>query len=87
MTTELVSVAFSRLGQIDQEILALRHVEQRSNSEVAKSLHIDSTTASVLYIQAIRRLKEKIEAARSFQPFIATTVVTRVGAAGIANGS
>lgn len=83
MKSELVGIAFHRLGQIDQEILRLRHVEQRSNSHVAQSLQVDATTASALYLQAIRRLKAEIDGASStYQPFAATTVATPTGAMG-----
>ena len=84
MNRELVGIALRRLRHADQEILRLRHFEQQSNSQVAESLKVDASTASVLYVHALRRLKISIEAARStFQPFAATTDFTPPGVASV----
>jgi RNA polymerase sigma-70 factor (ECF subfamily) len=48
------------LGQmdpIDREVLALRHFEELTNSEVAEVLGIQQKAASIRYVRAVRRLK------------------------------
>lgn len=47
----------SELDEMDREVLALRHFEQLSNSEVAGILQIAPAAASNRYFRAIRRLK------------------------------
>ena len=42
----------------DREVLALRHFEGLSNSEVALVLGLSKTAASNRYIRALERLKE-----------------------------
>jgi len=43
---------------IDREVLALRHFEELTNSEVAQELGIQQKAASIRYVRALRRLKE-----------------------------
>jgi len=50
--------ALSGMEPIDQEVLALRHFEELSNSEVAEVLGIEQKAASIRYIRALRRLKD-----------------------------
>ncbi|NQT12244.1 MAG: sigma-70 family RNA polymerase sigma factor [Planctomycetes bacterium] len=45
------------MDPIDREVLALRHFEELSNSEVAEVLGIQQKAASIRYIRAVRRLK------------------------------
>ncbi len=47
----------ARMDPIDQEVLALRHFEELSNSEVAEVLGIQQKAASIRYVRAIKRLK------------------------------
>jgi RNA polymerase sigma-70 factor (ECF subfamily) len=54
----LVQAAIERMDPIDREVLALRHFEELSNSEVAEALGIEQKAASIRYIRALRRLKE-----------------------------
>lgn len=49
-----------RLDPIDREVLALRHFEEMSNTEVAALLGI-RTAASKRYVRAIERLKDALE--------------------------
>ena len=50
--------ALAGMDPIDQEILALRHFEELSNSEVAEVLGIEQKAASIRYVRALRRLKD-----------------------------
>lgn len=49
--------ALEKLPEIDREVLALRHFEELSNSEVAQVLGIQVKAASIRYIRALQRLK------------------------------
>ena len=46
------------MDPIDREVLALRHFEELTNSEVAEVLGIQQKAASIRYVRAIRRLKD-----------------------------
>jgi RNA polymerase sigma-70 factor (ECF subfamily) len=50
--------ALNSMDPIDREILALRHYEQLSNSEVAAVLGVDTSATSKRYARALVRLKE-----------------------------
>jgi RNA polymerase sigma-70 factor (ECF subfamily) len=52
-----VEKAIGDMDAIDQEVLALRHFEELTNSEVAEVLGIQRKAASIRYFRAIRRLK------------------------------
>jgi RNA polymerase sigma-70 factor (ECF subfamily) len=54
----LVQAAIEQMDPIDREVLALRHFEELTNSEVAAALGIEQKAASIRYIRALRRLKE-----------------------------
>ncbi len=54
----LVQTAIEQMDPIDREVLALRHFEELSNSEVAETLGIEQKAASIRYVRALRRLKE-----------------------------
>ena len=54
----LVQTAIEQMDSIDREVLALRHFEELTNSEVAETLGIEQKAASIRYIRALRRLKE-----------------------------
>ena len=43
---------------MDREVLALRHYEQLTNAETAKTLGISEAAASVRFVRALRRLKD-----------------------------
>ncbi len=49
--------AIDGMDETDREVLALRHFEELTNSEVAEVLGIQETAASNRYVRAIRRLK------------------------------
>ena len=60
LTKRLDSVLLG-MNEVDREILALRHFEALSNSEVAKLLNLSEQAASVRYIRALGRLKQILE--------------------------
>jgi RNA polymerase sigma-70 factor (ECF subfamily) len=49
--------ALASMDPIDREVLALRHYEELSNSEVAEVLGIQQKAASIRYVRALARLK------------------------------
>jgi len=60
LTKQLDSVLLG-MNEVDREILALRHFEALSNSEVARLLNLTEQAASVRYIRALGRLKQILE--------------------------
>ena len=52
-----VEQAIAAMDPIDQEVLALRHFEELTNSEVAEVLAIQPKAASIRYVRALKRLK------------------------------
>jgi len=54
---DIVEKAIEGMDSMDREVLALRHFEELSNSEVAEVLGIQQKAASIRYIRAVRRLK------------------------------
>jgi RNA polymerase sigma-70 factor, ECF subfamily len=54
----LVQAAIGQMDPLDREVLALRHFEELTNSEVAEALGIAQKAASIRYVRALRRLKE-----------------------------
>jgi RNA polymerase sigma-70 factor (ECF subfamily) len=53
-----IQEALNRMDPLDREILALRHFEQLSNTEAARTLEIAESTASNRFVRALRRLKQ-----------------------------
>lgn len=56
-TLALVEQAVADMEPLDQEILALRHFEELTNSEAAEILGIQQKAASIRYVRAIKRLR------------------------------
>ena len=54
---ERLRAALDTMDPIDREVLALRHFEELTNSEVAEELGIQQKAASIRYVRALRRLK------------------------------
>jgi RNA polymerase sigma-70 factor (ECF subfamily) len=52
-----VEQAIAAMDPLDQEVLALRHFEELSNSEVAEVLGIQQKAASIRYVRALKRLR------------------------------
>lgn len=50
--------ALEQLGDMDREVLVLRHLEDLSNNEVAEVLGIDKFAASKRYLRALARLRK-----------------------------
>jgi RNA polymerase sigma-70 factor (ECF subfamily) len=57
---ELVKRTVAELDPLDQEVLALRHFEELTNSEVAEVLGIQQKAASIRYVRAVRRLRDEL---------------------------
>ncbi len=60
-SSRILREALSRMEELDQEVLALRHFEQLSNKQVSEVLEITKTTASGRYMRALQRLQETLE--------------------------
>ncbi len=58
---EQLERAISGMSEIDREVLALRHFEELTNSEVAEVLAIQEKAASIRYVRALKRLKEILD--------------------------
>ena len=58
--------ALDTMDPIDQEIIALRHFEDLSNTEVAEVLDIKPTAASNRYVRAIARLRDVLASIPDF---------------------
>ena len=56
--SEQLRAALEDMDPIDREVLALRHFEELTNSEVAEELGIQQKAASIRYVRALRRLRE-----------------------------
>lgn len=54
----LTRAAIESMDPLDREVLALRHFEELTNSEVAEALGIEQKAASIRYVRALRRLKD-----------------------------
>ncbi|MFY9252572.1 MAG: sigma-70 family RNA polymerase sigma factor [Fuerstiella sp.] len=59
--TEQIRQVVAEMDPTDQEVLALRHYEELSNSEVAQVLEISTTAASTRYIRALKKLQEVMQ--------------------------
>ena len=55
---QLVRSTLDQLDPIDREILALRHFEQLTNAETAKTLSIAPSTSSERYVRALEKLRD-----------------------------
>jgi RNA polymerase sigma-70 factor (ECF subfamily) len=61
-----LELALETMDPIDREVLALRHFEELTNSEVAEALGIQQKAASIRYVRALRRLKGILAGAAAF---------------------
>ena len=55
-----LQAVLNSLDENDREVLALRHFEQFSNSEVAALLEMSESAAGMRYLRALRRLKQEL---------------------------
>lgn len=58
--------ALAGMSDLDQEVIALRHFEQLSNTEVAEALAIEPKAASIRYVRAVKRLKGVLDTVPGF---------------------
>jgi RNA polymerase sigma-70 factor, ECF subfamily len=65
-TARQLETAIEGMEPIDREIIALRHFEELTNSEVAEVLGIQVKAASIRYIRALKRLKEMLGTLSTF---------------------
>lgn len=59
--------AIQTMEPIDREVLALRHFEELTNSEVAEVLGIQQKAASIRYVRALKRLKSVLGSIPGFE--------------------
>jgi RNA polymerase sigma-70 factor (ECF subfamily) len=62
-----VQEALNRMDPTDREVLALKHFEQLSTSEIAQVLGLSKAGAGSRYLRAIKRLREILEGIPGFQ--------------------
>ena len=55
-----VLALMTELGELDREVLSMRHFEELSNDEVAAELGIGKHAASKRYIRALQRLRQRM---------------------------
>jgi RNA polymerase sigma-70 factor (ECF subfamily) len=54
--------AIEAMDPLDREVLVLRHFEELTNAEAARTLDLQESAASKRYIRALRRLQEALSA-------------------------
>ena len=64
--SDKIRAAVDDMEVLDREVLALRHFEELTNSEVAEVLNITQKAASIRYVRAIARLKEMLDTMPEF---------------------
>jgi RNA polymerase sigma-70 factor (ECF subfamily) len=62
-----VQEALNSMDPIDREVLALKHFEQLSTSEIAQVLSISKSGAGSRYLRAIKRLRDILERIPGFR--------------------
>lgn len=71
---EQLERALEQMDPTDQEVLALRHFEELTNTEVSEVLGIQQKAASIRYVRAIARLKEVLTKVPGFFDGIQNTI-------------
>ena len=64
--SQQMQAAVESMDPIDQEVIALRHFEELTNSEVAEVLEIQQKAASIRYVRALSRLKKILNSIPGF---------------------
>jgi RNA polymerase sigma-70 factor (ECF subfamily) len=64
-----VQEALNNMDPIDREVLALKHFEQLSTSEIAQVLGLSKAGAGSRYLRAIKRLRDILSRIPGFEPF------------------
>lgn len=62
----LLEEALNEMNELDREVIALRHFEELSNTEVAEVLGIGVHAASNRYVRAIKRMRELVSSIPGF---------------------
>ncbi|HTU91570.1 MAG TPA: sigma-70 family RNA polymerase sigma factor, partial [Gemmataceae bacterium] len=62
-----VQEALNSMDPIDREVLALKHFEQLSTSEIAQVLGLSKAGAGSRYLRAIKRLRDILERIPGFR--------------------
>src|SRR5690242_3183205 len=68
-TRLLVQEALNSMDPIDREVLALKHFEQLSTTEIAEVLGLSKAGAGSRYLRAIKRLREILSRIPGFEAF------------------
>jgi RNA polymerase sigma-70 factor (ECF subfamily) len=68
-TRLMVQEALNAMDPIDREVLALKHFEQLSTTEIAELLGLSKAGAGSRYLRAIKRLRETLERIPGFDAF------------------
>src|SRR4051794_280659 len=68
-TRLLVQEALNGMDPIDREVLALKHFEQLSTTEIAEILGLSKAGAGSRYLRAIKRLRAILEQIPGFEAF------------------
>src|SRR5947209_5337825 len=68
-TRLLVQEALNSMDPIDREVLALKHFEQLTTSEIAEVLGLSRAGAGSRYLRAIKRLRAILEQIPGFEAF------------------
>ena len=68
-TRLLVQEALNGMDPIDREVLALKHFEQLSTTEIAEVLGLSKAGAGSRYLRAIKRLRSILEQIPGFEAF------------------
>jgi RNA polymerase sigma-70 factor, ECF subfamily len=68
-TRLLVQEALNGMDPIDREVLALKHFEQLSTTEIAEVLGLSKAGAGSRYLRAIKRLRAILEQIPGFEAF------------------
>src|SRR5438067_13016735 len=66
-TRLLVQEALNAMEPVDREVLALKHFEQLSTSEIAEVLGLSKAGAGSRYLRAIKRLREILSQVPGFE--------------------
>src|SRR5258707_9328001 len=66
-TRLLVQEALNNMDSVDREVLALKHFEQLSTSEIAQVLGMSKAGAGSRYLRAIKRLREMLSRIPGFE--------------------
>ena len=71
----LVQEALNGMDPIDREVLALKHFEQLSTTEIAEVLGLSKAGAGSRYLRAIKRLRAILEQIPGFEAFSAIVIL------------